>query len=227
MQFVGALLVGKFKMAITYPRNDIIQSIGVVSQSFSLLSRGEFSRMKNGVTISKNWGSAIWMGEWASKDKFHDAAIDFEAMIASLDDGIGEFYAYDTRRPMPKSKPNGDFADTGYIQAVSGQMREVSFMGLPPGMVLSRGDYFCYHYGVGDAEVALHQLMENAVVSPGGGAPLIEVRPHIRPGYVAGTTPVKFKNPYGKFRLFPQAAQFNTANIQQSNAVISAFQVIG
>lgn len=209
-------------MAIVYPRTDVIENVGVVSQTFQLMSRGEYARMANGVTISKRMGSAIWIAEWTSKDKLHNKAIDFEAIIHSLDDGIGEFLGYDTRRPMPLEYPTGNFNDTGQIRAISSSGNTIGFQGLTPGTQFRRGDYFCFTYGDGD--IALHQLMEDQLANVSGNTVQGEVRPLIRVGATVGT-PVIFKNPYAKFRLFPQQTTFATANILQSSASIKAFQV--
>lgn len=208
-------------MAIVFPRDDVIANIGVVSQSFDLNARNEMSRLENGVTISKRRGSQIWMAEWSSKDKFHDDAIDFEAIVHSLDDGLGEFYGYDTRRRRPKMHQDGSFVDTGQIGTIATGRNALGFKNLAPGQVLSRGDYFCFHYG---NNVALHQLMEGATVQGTGITVNLEVRPLLRIG-VAVDLAVKFVNPYGKFRLQGGQSSFATANILQSNAKISAYQV--
>lgn len=209
-------------MAVTYPRNDVLSNLGVVSQSFTLVARNALSRQRNGVTIPKVFGSSIWIGEWSSKDKFHDKAIDFEAIINSLGDGLEAFYAYDTRRVMPLAHPSGNFTDSGKILSIHENRKLLAFEELDSGMVLSRGDYFCFTYNTSD--VAYHQLMEGGIVGGDGTTSQLEVRPHIRPGAIVGTTAVKFKNPYGRFKLFPGSTAFSTANIQQSNATIQAYQ---
>lgn len=177
-----------------------ILSIPFSDQKFTLVERQEFSRQANGITLAKSFGSALWSGEWTTVPLPHDEALDYEALLNSLDGAIHEFYAHDLRRPYPRAHPNGDFTDSGKIAAVGVDGKSLSLKSLPAGLTLSRGDYLAFDYGSGSR--ALHQVMANVTAGPGGTTGLIELRPHLRPGAQVDAA-VSLKKPSAKFILLP------------------------
>lgn len=177
-----------------------ILSIPFSDQKFTLVERQEFSRQANGITLAKSFGSALWSGEWTTGPLPHDEALDYEALLNSLDGAIHEFYAHDLRRPYPRAHPNGDFTDSGKIATVGADGKSLSLKSLPAGLTLSRGDYLAFDYGSGSR--ALHQVMANVTAGPGGATGLIELRPHLRPGAQVDAA-VSLKKPSAKFILLP------------------------
>lgn len=188
-------------MVLSYPRTDIFTVGRFNTNKFTLMSRSEFSRQSNGVTRSKNFGSAIWIGEWGSVERNFDNTIDLEAVLNSLEDGVRGFYAGDLRRQYPKAYPTGVFNDTGVINSLNADTKRISLSGLPASFVITRGDYLCWNYNSNTMR-ALHQVMESVTANGSGLTSEFEVRPFIRPGSTTGTA-VTFKKPTGVFKMFP------------------------
>lgn len=177
-----------------------ILSVPFSDQKFTLVERQELSRQANGITLAKSFGSALWAGEWTTGLMPHDEALDYEALLNSLDGAIHAFYAHDLRRPYPRAHADGDFTDSGKIATVSSDGKSLSLKDLPAGLVLSRGDYLAFDYGSGSR--ALHQVMAKVTAGPGGATGSIELRPHLRPGAQVDAA-VTLKKPSAKFILLP------------------------
>lgn len=187
-------------MAISYPRTDILSTVEMSadSQPPMLLMRQEYSRQAGGRTIGKDFGSALWQMSFVTIPIENDDAIDFEAILDSLDGVILTFEAYDVRRKMPRLYPTGACND-GVLASVNANSKAISLSGLAAGQVISRGDWLSFDYG---ANRALHRVVEAATANGAGLTPQFEVRPHLRPGWTLSTA-VKLKNPRGIFVMMP------------------------
>lgn len=210
-------------MAITFPRNDIMENGGFVQQGFRLDSRAEYSRLPNGRTIVKHYGSGLWKANWSTKSKQHNDAIDFEAMIHSLN-FTQKFFAYDLRRPYPLAYPTGSFSDSGKIASINANNKALALKALPANFQITRGDYFSFPYtSNGETVYALHQVMETVQASGLGNTTQFEVMPFIRSG-AAVDIAVTFKKPSALFMIDPDSWEPQTDDSYHSSAAFSAFQ---
>lgn len=202
------------------PRNDVL-SVDFTDQTFKLIERQEYSRSANGVTYGKSMGSSLWQGRWVTAPLYHDDALDYEAILRSLDGVIGTFYGHDLRRPYPRAHADGVFADDAEIAALGVDGKSMALDGLSAGFILSRGDYLAFDYG---SARALHQAMESVVADGTGTTPSFEVRPHIRQGATLGAG-VTLKRPSAIFALLPGTLE-TTVSGMTSSVSFEAIQVI-
>lgn len=190
-------------MTISYPRTDIMTFVpyGPSSVPLRLQQRQELSRTAGGITVGKDLGSPIWVGDFTTAILPIDDMVEFEAMMNSLDGVVGTFEAGDMRRPYPKAHSSGVFNDTGALYDVHSSNKAIRLAGLDIGFHLSVGDYLSFNYGTARA---LHQVMEAAAAVSGGVTDFFEVRPHIRTGWVLSpSTSVTLKKPKGVFTMTP------------------------
>lgn len=190
-------------MSVSFPVTDLQTLVPIARQSFPLVSRQELSRLASGITIGKDFGSALWMPEFSTDVVDNDDAVAYEARLNSLDGVINIFTAGDLRRLYPRSHPDGVFNDTGIIASVNANNKALALSGLDPSFALSVGDYLSFDYG---SSRALHQIVEAVTANSSGTTTQFEVRPHIRTGYTL-STPVKLKKPTGHFILVPGSVQ--------------------
>lgn len=212
-------------MVVAFPRSDVFSGVRFAPDGyrFQLMQRQEFSRQANGITRGKDFGSALWIANYSTLPLDIDDALDFEAILNSLDGVLGSFYAGDLRRPYPRLDPKGE--------AIAGSNPQISWFGvngkslalsgLPPGYVLSRGDYLSFDYGAGPSR-AYHQVMEPATADGSGETGGLELRPHIRPGAIVGAS-VTLAKPTAVMSLLPGSIEQRM--IDGINTVIS-FQAI-
>lgn len=211
-------------MSITLPRTDIIDNRPIIGQKLKLMGRSEYSRLADGRTIVKNLGPAIWIAEWSFRDVSHDTAVDLEAIINSLDDGVWGFYGYDIRRPYPKNYPDGVFDDTFTIDSTSDN-KTIKLSDGPANFALSRGDYMQFNFtNDGQTYRALHQIMEDVTADGSGDTAWFEIRPHLIDGAGAGTA-VTLKKPSALFKLEPNSFDPGTVSVIRSNiGTLTAYQ---
>lgn len=188
-------------MTITFPRTDILTSVRYTDQQLQLVSRQETSTQASGVVRGKDFGSALWQATYTTVPLLLRDALAFEAALNSLDGVINVFEAGDLRARYPRAYPAGVFSDTGVLNSVNANNKALSLKSLPPGFILSAGDYLAFNYGTSRA---LHQIVESVTADIGGNTTEFEVRPHIRPGFALNSA-VILKNPNGQFTLLPNS----------------------
>ena len=188
-------------MTIIFPRDDIMPAVSWIDQVFVLHERQEFSRQASGVTRGKSFGSALWMTALTTQPLSDEEAVDFEAMLHSLDGVVNGFFAGDLRRPFPIVHSDGVFDDSAaVVHTVGVDNKSLRIEGLPVGFVISRGDYFSVTPSGGSP--ALYQAMETVTVDGAGISPIFECRPHLHVGTAEGYV-VSFKEPVTVFLLEP------------------------
>jgi hypothetical protein len=188
-------------MAITFPRTDIMTLVDYSADTAppQLVTRQEFSRQGSGRTIGKDFGSALWLVNYATKPLLNDDASAFEAVLDTLDGVVNTFEACDLRKIMPRFYPTGAGANDGTLLSVNANNKALALSGLAAGQVVSVGDYLSFTYGTNRA---LHRVAEAVTANGSGTTAQFEVRPHIRPGFTL-TNAVTLKNPRGIFTLVP------------------------
>lgn len=214
-------------MTLSFPRTDIMSAVdwSTDTRPLRLVSRQELSsRQANGKTYAKDFGSALWAGEFSTVPLLNADALRFEAMLNSLDGAIGTFEAGDMRQAAqyPAAYPDGDFDDTGTIATINANSKAISLENLPVGFKINVGCYLSFAYGVSRA---LHQVMESAIANTSGVTGEFEVRPHIRPGATIGTA-VRFKQPRGIFCLVPDSIDLSMNDSVSSIITFQAAQTL-
>jgi hypothetical protein len=209
-------------MAVSFPLLDLLSLVPIAKQSFPLVSRQEQSRLANGITIGKDFGSALWMPEFSTDVVDNDAAVAYEARLNSLDGVINIFTAGDLRRLYPRSHPDGVFNDTGVLASVNANNKALALSGLDPAFALSVGDYLSFDYS---GSRALHQVVEAVTANGSGATAQFEVRPHIRPGFTISTA-VTLKRPTGYFILVPGSVQAASSGPVTSTISFKAVQFL-
>lgn len=209
-------------MTVIFPRNDILTThrISAEGYKFQPMYRQELSRQANGVTLIKDFGTSLFTLAATSFPLNNEDAVDFEAMLSSMDNGIGTFHAFDMRRPFPKSKSDGDFSNTAKISSIGINGKSLALSGLPAGMVLSRGDYLAFDV---PGWRALHQIMETVIASGAGVSPTVEVRPHLMVGSAVGAD-VDLKQPATVMMLVPGSVTQNRVDARNTVISFQAFQ---
>lgn len=209
-------------MSITFPRSDVLSTVGFEQQVFDLTSLQEFSRQASGVTRGKDLGPALWFASYTTSRLDFRQTVDFEAILNSLDGVTNPFYAYDLRRPYPAAYPDGDFVDSGKIKELFDDKRSLRLKELPAGFQITRGDYLAFDYG--DSR-ALHQAMETIQANGSGDTAAFEVRPHIRDGASVGAA-VIFKKASGLFTLEPRGKSSSMRDVVSSTTSFRCVQYL-
>jgi hypothetical protein len=193
-------------MTVSFPRIDVLTAVGFSPPySFEPLLRQELGiRQANGVSIGVDFGSALWAAAYTTEELRNDDALDYQALLASLNGVVHPFEAWDLRRPAPRLYPGGTAAANGVLHSVNANNKALSLSGLNAGQVVSRGDYlsFDYHGEVDGDSRALHQLVETIAANGAGLTAEFEVRPHLREGWSLGAA-VNLKAPRGIFTMLP------------------------
>lgn len=186
-----------------------------------LSSRQEQSRLASGVTRGKDFGPALWMGNYTTVPLPNYDALAYEAMLNSLDGVIQTFEAGDMRAEAqyPRAYPTGNFTDSGVLASVNANNKALALSGLPVGLQLSVGCYLSFTYGTSRA---LHQVMEAITADGTGLTAQFEVRPYIRTGWTAGAA-VKLKSPRGVFVLVPGTAK---SSMNDNVSTVVTFQAV-
>jgi len=208
-----------------FPRTDIFDLWKVKDVNFWPLFRQELSRQAGGRSQTKDLGSSLWRGSFATAPIGLLAAGPAEAALISLSGSGGSFLAYDMRRPFPRAYPAGDFSDTGAIGALdAGNTFMLSLVGLPAGFQLTAGDYLSFEYGAQPSR-ALHMVQDPPPPADGTGTTAsFEVHPAIRPGALVGT-PVALKRASCEMILEPGQAPPKIANMVASEVSFTAIQI--
>lgn len=188
-------------MAIAYPRSDILTLVGFeLPFVFFAPARQELSQLADGRSIGKDLGPSLWSGTFTTEEIDNDTAVDYQAVLASLDGVINPFEAWDLRRPAPLLYKDGSAGD-GVLHSVNANNKALSLSGLHAAQTVSRGDYLSFTYG---DNRALHQAMETVTANGAGLTAEFEVRPFIRPGWALSAA-VNLKAPRGLFTLTPNS----------------------
>lgn len=167
-------------MAITFPVSlaAFFSDVGIASCEFDLSESYETSETGGGEILRADYGPRMWEGSGTVKAYSADLAEDVLARIRMLREARGSFFVTPIHYPKPRDQPMGPACA---ISALGADGRSLRLSGLPNGYQLRRGDFLSFTYGSGPVRYALHQLLEDALVS-GGLTPFFEVTPAIRLG---------------------------------------------
>jgi Concanavalin A-like lectin/glucanases superfamily len=158
-------------MAISYPI-DLLPGFPGWTTGFSLRWRQEQSTQASGRVLVKDLGAPLWTLRAASKVLSPNNLDAWRARLEALENGLQTFWGYPMTRCYPIAYPNGSwptgtaFVGNGTVGSINANRKAITLAGLPPGFVLSVGDYLSI---AGD----LHQVMEAAIAPAGATDPYL------------------------------------------------------
>ena len=182
---------------------DLADLLPIVSGIWEPIYQQETSGAGTGELLAANLGPMLWGASVETGPMYLDEAKQIRARILLLDGSMGTFYFWSPEAKGPQSDRNGVILDDAGVEigSIGTNNRSVAFSGLPAGYQLTIGDMFHVDYG-SPSRRALFALGESGVASSGGETAELEVRPHIRPGIVAGAAVTLIK-PAAKVKIMP------------------------
>lgn len=176
---------------------------------FDLPEQVAISGTGGGEILSARVGPDLWTGELVF-GRILTEELRLQRALVNLVRNGGAFMITDPKRRFPLADPGGLILGSAapVIGALdAGDARLIGLAGLPAGYTLSSGDLLAFEYLSNPGRFALHEVSNGPVAANGAGAtPLFEVRPHLRPGAVAGA-PVSLRSPACKAIVVPGSVQ--------------------
>lgn len=208
-------------MALTFPIPDLFDRFPIQTTAFALNFRQSFSRDGAGRLTTIDFRLPYWQASFVTAPMREDDCLALEALLSSLDGMTRTFLARDTRRPFPRRGPQSAAYGAATITAFGTGRRDVSFSGLPAGLVLSEGDYFGINIS---GSARLFRLAQSKTATLGSVSNL-ECRPSI-PSAVAANTPVIFARPTCTMKVDPASIAFNPGGNLLGTVAFSAVEAI-
>lgn len=193
-------------LADPLPAADFADLIKVASVKWWLQEQQELSGLGSGQVLVADLAPRLWHGTVSLCPMYNDEAAEVQSLVESLDGSLRSFYLYAPQKTYPKADPGGTILGSAapVIHTIGGDNKTLRIDDLPSSYVLSRGDFLAFDYG-SPAKRAFHRVMETAVASS-GLTPLMEIRPHLRPGLVTGTA-IDLVKPAARVILLPGSFQ--------------------
>lgn len=214
---------------LTFPRT--YPDTPVEGMTLTLRPMQELSPTRGGKQIAADMGPALWTGEWQTSGLTIEEWGILQAWIDTLS-SLNDFYGYDIHREYPLAYPNGftgltvggnPWDGTGDIVTVNANNVEIQLDELPVGFVLSPGDKLSFDY-LGGAARALHRVVAGGTASA-GGALTVEVRPHVRDGWLENQD-VTFYRAAARMKVLPLSYDEQTEQSFFGRASFRAIQVL-
>jgi len=212
--------LGAQPMSLTFPR-DMTSDQCWDEHSFRLVHRQEFSRTAGGETQGKDLGPPLWAATFESYPLMQAEAEALEADLQTLGGVVRSFHVT-PRRKEPSSR-DGETLTGVAVASVGANNDAVSLDGLPPGFVMTAGDYIAIETAAGGRE--LYRLARGGSADATGVTPDLAVAPHIRPVVNAGDV-VTLAPPVAEMRLQPESLQSRRVTRYRWRVSFQAIQVI-
>lgn len=182
--------------------------------------------MGSGQILIADLGPALWSADVTTVEMLHRDATELEALADAIGGPSGSFYLYDPRSAYPKADPTGALLGAANVQINSlPDAKSISLKGLPPGYVLSAGDYLAFDYASNPTRRALHRLAEAVTANGAGVTPAVEVRPFLRPG-AAVSAAVMLKKAAARAIIVPGSFDASSVSALTSRITFKAMQKI-
>lgn len=195
-------------MTISYPLN-FFEDTHIFTDNFELKWVQQQSMDRAGRVFTKDLGDPIWIGAFNTGTMSHDDCVEFQARLNSLRGSLETFSAYDTRRPYPRTLPQGGFDDSlCTLFAINGSRNEIRVDNIPTGLVPKIGDKLAFTYDT--TRRSLHEVVEQPGINGSNVTTSFEVRPNIPVGVTTGTS-VTFSKPDCEMNLRPGSLQYADA----------------
>lgn len=191
-------------MPISFPRA-MPDELKLVGLDFNLEAMDEQTPLRSGKIISKDLGPALWRASFSTPPMTEDQWREVQAWYATIR-SVESFYGYHNLRQYPKAYPEGwgdlevggsPFSGLASLAGVSGGVT-ASLADLPEGFLLAAGDFLSFSYGTSQA---LHMVVAGGEADASGDLD-VEVRPHIRTGWVADEE-VTLHQAYAEMKIVP------------------------
>jgi len=188
-------------LALPLSLSSFFDTLKVRSAPFLLVEQQEYSGLGTGEGIAHDLAPRLWEAAVQSAPMPLEEAQAILARIDALDGAVNAFYAYNPAKAYPAADPDGSKlgAATPTIYAIADNRKEFQVTGLPPGYVLTAGDMVAVDYGTPPRR-ALVRLVTGAAANNLGLTPMVEARPHLRPGITAGL-PIGLRKPAMKAKI--------------------------
>lgn len=197
----------------------------VQSVDWTPLWQQELSGLGSGEFVTHDLAPQLWQGNVTLKPLLHTANRAMMAKLTALSSAEA-FYLANPLAWWPAADPGGVLygASAPTIKSIATNRKEVAFAGLPPGYVLSSGDFWAADYG-SPSRRALVQLVGSGVADSGGETSEIEVRPHLRPG-IEEDASVTFARPAAKVKIVPGSIVSSFHNVRRDRIAFSVRQTL-
>lgn len=210
-------------MALTFPLADLFTRFPIKTNRFTLDRRQSFSRTNAGVVSVADFRAPTWAADFVSAAMSEDDCIELETMLRALKGMVNPFYGEDTRRPYPRRGPQSAAYGSAALASVVGAGRsEVTFSGLPSGLILSVGDKFSLAV---DGIDRLFEVQEQVVASGAGVTTAVSVLPPI-PAAVIAPANAQFSRPRVAMLADPSTVAFNPSGGLLGTVSFSAIEAI-
>jgi hypothetical protein len=188
---------------MTLAITDLADLLPITSGIWEPIYSQEVSGTGAGEMLAADLGPMLWGATVETGPMYLDEAKQLRARILLLNGSIGTFYFWSPEAKGPQSDPKGVILDEAEvtIESVGADKHSLAFTGLPANYALTIGDMLHVDYG-SPSRRALFALVENGEASSEGVTAELDVRPHIRPGILAGATVTLIK-PAAKVKIMP------------------------
>ena len=195
-------------MSLSFPlsASAFFEKLKLASFTFPPSRGQESSTAGSGEIIFKDTRPMLWSvpGATTSDLDFAEFAR-VRALVQAIQERQGSFYAYDITKPYPAADPTGSVfgASTPVVADLSGRYG-VKVSGLPPGYVLTTGDYFALNDGTSQM---LHEIEEDVTADGSGVAGFFDVHPKTSLATEAGQAIVLIK-PLVEMAIVPGSIKY-------------------
>lgn len=179
--------------AIAFPRPEPA-ALEIVEMSFFLKPMEELTPLRSGMQLSGDIGPTLWTARYQSAECKEEDFGELRAWWSTLT-SMHAFWGYDRLRTHPRLYRAGwgdlmvggaPFGGTCTLAAVGAVPSLITLEDLPPGFGLRPGDPLAFDYGASSRRARHHVVAGGD--ADAGGVLAIEVRPHLRLGWAAGST---------------------------------------
>lgn len=210
-------------MALSFPLSgtEFWGGLPVVSATFHLGEALQSSRTAGGAILTASLGERLWSCEIQLEARSHAAAAKAAARLSILREPGRSIYAWPLEKPYPAADPDGAIlgASAVTIYTLPAGNRELRLQGLPPGYVISDGDFLSF---VQAGSPALHQVVVGGTASGAGFTPPLEVTPNLRPGAAVGLA-VQLIRPFCRMVYVPDSHRPGSAARALTSGLSASF----
>lgn len=209
-------------MAIFYPLD--FSDFPGWSTEFDPFYRQEIARTAGGLTQVADLGRPLWKASYVSRTLSPNELSQWRGRIQALSGSLQTFQGRDTSRCFPIDDPRGSIIGANYnnifIDAVTSP-GQISLRGLPPGYVISTGDYI--NTTLADFKRVLFRVTAGNAAASDGKTGMINVGPYFPTGVVAGLR-AEIVRPWVLMMISPGTLNIN-ADVRTGRGTVS-FQSI-
>ena len=204
-----------------------LERLPIKSIDFDLPETVSASRTEGGQVLTDTHGVRLWQGEVVLDRMLPHEARSVFSLIDVARGGEASFLISPLRYAYPANDPDGTGLSGANpeIRFLDGtDARRMALQNMPVGYTLSRGDLLSFQYASNPTRYALHRIVDETLVATGlGNTVTFEVRPHIEPGALVGTTVTLIK-PHCKAVILPGSLQPGRSTRFMTEGVSFQFQ---